>query len=169
MAQEQGLGRTSRLADEPPTLHLLLFVVGGQRYAINVSCVERVVRPVELQPLPDAPEIVLGLLNFEGRPAPVLDIRTRFRAAPRQPSWTDVLILARTRTRTVALPVESVIGVVERDGREITPAEQIMPGIGYVSGVTMLEGGDLVYIHDLDRFLSPDEDSRVNSAMARVE
>jgi purine-binding chemotaxis protein CheW len=169
MAQEPGLGRTSRLADEPPALQLVVFVVGGQRYAIDVSCVERVVRPVELQPLPDAPEIVLGLLNFEGRPTPVLDIRTRFRAAPQQPSWTDVLILARTRTRIVALPVQSVIGVVERKGRQITPVEQIMPGIGYVSGVTLLEDGDLVYIHDLDRFLSPDEDSRVSSAMAGVE
>jgi len=49
-----------------------------------VSAVEKVVRAVEITPLPKAPEIVVGVINAQGRILPVLDIRKRFRLPARE-------------------------------------------------------------------------------------
>jgi len=39
------------------------FELDDQRYALFLSSVERIVRIVEITPLPRAPEIVLGVVN----------------------------------------------------------------------------------------------------------
>ena len=41
---------------------IVLFTLDEPRYALPLSAVERVVRAVEITPLPKAPEVVLGVL-----------------------------------------------------------------------------------------------------------
>ncbi len=47
----------------------------------------------------------------------------------------------------------------------MTP-EEILPGMEYVEGVIKLEDG-LALIHDLDRFLSLDEEKKLNTALKK--
>ncbi len=54
---------------------LVVFTVDDQQYALNLVCVERVVRAVEVTHLPQAPETVLGVINFEGQVIPVVNTR----------------------------------------------------------------------------------------------
>ena len=54
---------------------LVGFALEGRNYAVSLAAVERIVHVVEVAPLPKAPEIVLGLINFAGRIIPVVDIR----------------------------------------------------------------------------------------------
>jgi purine-binding chemotaxis protein CheW len=143
---------------------LVVFFLDDQRYALELDAVERTVRMVEITPLPRAPEIVLGVITFQGRIVPVLDLRLRFRLPPREPGLTDQLIIARTRRRTVALFVDGVSGVVETAPEEIVGPAEIVPGLEYVTGVTR-QGDGLVFIHDLDRFLSLDEEQALDAAM----
>lgn len=58
----------------------------GQRYALSLAQVERVIRAVEITPLPQAPEIITGVINVRGRVIPVVDIRKRFRLPVRESS-----------------------------------------------------------------------------------
>jgi purine-binding chemotaxis protein CheW len=57
---------------------LVVFAFDEQRYALHLSAVERIVRMVEITPLPKAPEIVLGVVNVQGRIVPIVNIRKRF-------------------------------------------------------------------------------------------
>jgi purine-binding chemotaxis protein CheW len=155
------------LSMKTATQQLVAFTLGGQRYALRLESVERIVRMVEVIVLPKTPEIVMGVINFEGRPIPVLDIRTRFSLPPSNPNWNDYLIIARTSTRTVSFPVDSVIGVLECSPHEITPSEAIVPGIKYVAGVTRLNDG-MVFIHDLDHFLSFEEEATLDGALTQA-
>ncbi len=54
---------------------LVVFRLDEQRYAIPLAAVERIVRAVEVTALPEGPEIVLGVIDMEGRIRPVLDTR----------------------------------------------------------------------------------------------
>ncbi len=51
---------------------LVAFTLGEQRYALPLTTVQRVVRMVEVTPLPKAPEIVLGVIDFQGNIIPVM-------------------------------------------------------------------------------------------------
>ena len=144
-----------------------VFTLGDQRYALPLSAVERVVRVVEVTPLPQAPDIVLGVVNVQGRVVPVVNLRRRFRLPERAIALTDQLVIAHTTRRPVALVVDAVTGVLEYSGREAVGARDIVPGMEYVEGVVKLEDG-LVLIHDLDRFLSLDEVTALDRAIERA-
>jgi purine-binding chemotaxis protein CheW len=154
--------------DAEPTTNtqgrVAVFTLGDQRYALPLSAVERVVRVVEVTPLPQAPDIVLGVVNVQGRVIPVVNPRRRFRLPERDIALSDQLVIAHTTRRPVALVVDAVTGVLEYSGREAVGARDIVPGMEYVEGVVKLADG-LVLIHDLDRFLSLDEVTALDRAI----
>ena len=146
------------------TEQLVVFSLDGQRYALRLSTVERVVRSVEVTPLPAAPEIVLGLINVEGQVIPAVNIRKRFRLPETELSLSDHIIIARGLRRKVALLADSVAGLIEIPSAAVIDASKILSRIEYVEGVVKLEDG-MALIHDLDKFLSLEEDRAIDEAM----
>ena len=149
-------------------LGLVVFGIEGQRYALPLSIVEQVVPMVAVSPLPQAPIVALGVINLHGTIIPVLDIRRRFGFPPRDYGLTSQLLVARTTRRTLALPVDEVAGVMEVPGDAVTPADKVLPGIGHVAGIVALADG-LLFIHDLDTFLSLDEERQLAAALGEAE
>jgi len=151
----------------PPTLNqLVAFTLNRQPYALRLASVRQVLRMVEVTPLPKAPGIVLGVVSLHGTLVPVFSIRTRLGLTEREASLTDQLIVANTGCRVVALVVDAVIGVVERTTEEISMVERIVPAAQYVEGIAKLEQG-MLFIHNLDLFLSPPEESQLHDALAK--
>jgi purine-binding chemotaxis protein CheW len=142
----------------------VVFTIDERRYALKLETVERIVRVVDIDPLPKAPGIVLGVVNVRGTIMPVVNVRKRFNVPERELELSDELILARAGPRALALVVDAVIGVVELSESEATPAAAILPGLAYVEGVARLEGG-LTFIHDLNTFLSLEEARALEAAM----
>ncbi|ACH39044.1 scaffold protein CheW associated with MCPs of class 40H [Citrifermentans bemidjiense Bem] len=144
--------------------HLLIFALEGQRYALPVSAVVRVVRAAALTPLPKAPEIVLGILDLQGEIIPVINLRKRFRLPERPIGCDDQFLVVRTSNFPVALAVDNTQEVVQLDPDAVVEPEDIVRGTDYLSGVTRNEGG-LVLIHDLDTLLFPDEEQQIAKAL----
>jgi purine-binding chemotaxis protein CheW len=145
---------------------LVTFILGEQLYAVPLRAVQRVVRRVEVTPLPSAPSVVLGVIDLQGNIIPVMSMRNRFGMVEPETGLNDQLIVANAGARTVALLVNSVIGVVERKAEEVTETEKIAHGTQYVEGITKLEGG-ILFIHDLDRFLSKNEEQQLDGLLAQ--
>jgi len=143
---------------------IVVFTLDEQRCALYLSVVERVVRVVEITPLPKAPEIVLGVINVQGRIIPVIDIRLRFGLPAREMQLDDQFIIARTPRRTVALAVDAVSDVLELEDSEIVSAEQAIPFAEHIQGVAKTRD-DIILIYDLDRFLSLDEERLLDEAL----
>lgn len=119
---------------------------------------------VEVMPLPNAPEVVRGVISVRGQIVPVIDLRRRFRCPSREVGLNDHLIIARTARRTVALIVDTVLDVVECAEQDVISGETILPGLEYVNGVVKLPDG-MVLIHDLDTFLSLEEERALDEAV----
>jgi len=146
---------------------LVVFTLDEQRYALRLATVERIVRAVEITQLPRAPEIVLGVVNMQGRVVSVVNIRKRFRLPERTLEPSDRLIFAQTSRRTVALVADAVSGVVECSKNQVTGAAAVLSGLQYVAGVAKLEDG-LVLIHDLDKFLSLEEEEALDEVLEKT-
>lgn len=144
---------------------VLEFFLDKLRYALPLSVVERVVRAVEITPLPKAPPIVLGVINAKGTILPVIDIRSRFRLPSREIACDDRFILARTPIRVVALAADGVSGIRKVADDAIANAREALPFAGYLRGVAAIDDG-LVMISDLDRFLSLDEEEYLDVALS---
>ncbi len=151
-----------------PALPLVVFAIDGQRYALPLPAVERVLPMVAVAPLPTAPAVALGAINLRGRAIPVIDIRRRFGLPPRHYGLTAHLLVARTSRRTLAVPVDEVSGVSEVAADAVAAPETVLPGIGHVAGIVALEDG-LLFIHDIDTFLSLDEEQRLTEALEGMQ
>jgi len=152
---------------KPRTLNqLVAFTLNRQPYALRLASVRQVLRMVEITPLPKAPEIVLGVVSLRGLVVPVLSIRRRLGLTEREANLSDQLIVADSSSRVVALVVDAVIGVVERSTEKITEADKIVPGAQYVEGIADLDK-DILFIHNLDLFLSQPEEGQLRDALAK--
>lgn len=142
----------------------LAFALDGRRYALPLLAVDKVVRVVEITPLPKAPDIVLGVVNIQGRVIPVINMRRRFCLPERDIALTDQLVVAHTVRRPVALVVNAVLDVIACPAQSLIAVENVLPNIEYVEGVAKLAGG-LILIHDLDQFLSLEEENFLAHAL----
>ena len=144
----------------------VVFLVEGGRYAVRLEEVERVVAAVELVPLPDAPEVVLGVFNLQGTVVPAIDTRRRLRLAGREPGISDQFLVVRAAGRVLALVADRVQGIVEMPVDAISPATEVVPELAGVEGVLRLPDGVIV-IHDLARFLSAEDGLQLDVAQRR--
>jgi purine-binding chemotaxis protein CheW len=150
---------------ERGTVQLVTFLLDDQHYALRLDAVERVIPAVALTPLPGAPEIVLGLIDVGGDIIPVVDIRGRFLLPRREMGVNDCIIIARTTRQTLGILVDAPDEVIERAETGVDRGDGILMGSEYIEGVLRLEGG-LVLIHDLERFLSVEEEKSLDGALA---
>lgn len=147
-----------------PAWQFVVFRLEGQRYALHLSQVERVVSMVAVSPLPETPAVVAGVINYRGSVVPVFDLRPRFGFPPREFGLSDHLLLGRTSRRMLALPVDEVLGVNEVPVEDTLAPSTLLPGVGYVTGIVALADG-LLFIHDLEALLSMDEERRLTEAI----
>jgi purine-binding chemotaxis protein CheW len=145
----------------------VIFCLDNQKYALPLPDVKRVVRALEIKPLPKAPEIVLGVIRIEGQIIPVINIRKRFRLPEREIDPKDRFIIADTSKNLVALVVDDVRGVKKSKREEKVKAEKILPGIKYIEGVVKLDD-DMAFIHDLGKFLSLEEEKKLDDAIEKA-
>jgi purine-binding chemotaxis protein CheW len=145
---------------------ILRFTLDGSHYAVTLPVVERVVRAVAIQPLPQAPPFILGVINVQGHIIPAVDLRRRFGLPPRAAGLDDPFILARTSRRRVALVIDSVEGVHDLADPEMVPAEQVAASGECLHGLAKVQD-NLVLIFDLDQFLSPADERSLDEAMGK--
>lgn len=146
------------------TFKLVVFALDTQKFALHLSSVERVVPIVEITHLPKAPDIVAGIINVQGRIIPVVNIRKRFQLPMKEMDLTDKLIISQTPKITTAIIVDAVYGVTEYPEQKVITSRKVLPGMEYVDGVVKSDDG-MILIHDLDRFLSLDEEEALQKAL----
>jgi purine-binding chemotaxis protein CheW len=141
------------------------FTLDDQSYCLKLSNVERVIHIVDSPVLPKAPNIVMGILNMGGEIIPVVNIRKRFNLPPREISLSDQLIISNTAKRKLAILVDTVTGVIEIPQEQVVPAAKVLPNTEYISSIIKLPAG-MVLIHDIDTFLSLEEEHAIDPAIA---
>jgi purine-binding chemotaxis protein CheW len=143
---------------------LVVFALDDQRYAVALDSVRRAIRAVAITPLPEAPAIILGIIDLGGTILPVVNIRKRFNHPPRDIRLSDQFIIADTGKRMVALLVDETTGVIEAEPGSYSSANEIVPGLGIVDGAIKLQNG-IILIHDLERLLSLEEEIAIDLAI----
>lgn len=145
-------------------IQAVTFLLDDRRYALPLAAVERIVRAVDVVPLPGAPRLVLGVIDMGGRVLPVISLRRRFSLHDREIDVSDHLLIASAAPRAVVLVIDEVQGVIECEPSAVVRPESIAPGMASFEGVVKLEDG-LVLIHDLTKLLSLDETCALEAAM----
>jgi purine-binding chemotaxis protein CheW len=147
-------------------VRFVLLTVDVQTYALPLEVVDRIVRMVEITPLPGAPAVVEGVINIHDEIVPIVSIRKRLGLTSRPLEISDSLVIAHTRTKRLAIIAESVLGVVEHSADAIVNISDISSDSQHIEGVLKTSDG-LILIQDLDRFFLPEEEQSLDLALER--
>jgi purine-binding chemotaxis protein CheW len=146
------------------TDQIVVFTLDELLYALPLPTVVRVIHAIEIRHLPEAPEIIAGIINVKGQIIPVADIRKRFALPAREIDPDDRLIIADTGKRQVAILVDTVTGIRDLAPGQQKQAEETLPFAEHLRGVAKVDDG-LILIYNLDRFLSLDEEKELEQAL----
>lgn len=149
------------------SLELLIFELAGQLYALPSSVVKEVLRAFSAVPIPNAPPIVLGLINVRGEIMPLLSLRTRLGVEEKPLSLTDHFIIAKDEHRQVALRVDRVLNLQRVPFSRPFDPGRFASGSEVISGIATIPEG-MVLIHDLGRFLSDSQRAQIDSAIREL-
>jgi purine-binding chemotaxis protein CheW len=106
--------------------------LGGERHALELRWVREIFTLAALTPVPTAPAVLEGVVNFKGTIVPVLDLRALVLGpgARRTPQTGDALVLVEVEGTQVALAVDridAVTALAPRGDELLDPAGVAVP------------------------------------------
>lgn len=143
---------------------ILVYMTAGARFAMPLDSVQEIVRAVSVRPLPGAPPVIAGLVNYRGLAVAVFDLRVRFGAPAAELNPNERFVIARTSRRTVALRVDEVDWIREAAADDVQEVTDLTIGSPYLTGIIRVSD-DLLFIHDLEAFLSEAEENDLEESL----
>lgn len=153
-ADQLGVASQAPVVEVEKELHLVVFRLGKEEYAVPIGTVREVVRVSDITRVPDAPAHIRGVMNLRGRILPVVEIRSRLGLEPGELTPASRVVVVEVERRIVGLLVDAV-GQVTRIGERAVaspPDEVRNAGAEAVTGVARV-GQRLLILLDLGRVL----------------
>ena len=155
----------SERATEGLPMRILGYRLGEDRFGLPVETVLRIIRAVEVTPVPGLPDCTLGVINVQGEIMPVISMRKKFRLPDKPVRLSDRFIIALAGGRSVALVADEVETLFDLVPGSVADSSGLLPAFQQFRGVAKLPDG-LLLIHDLAGLLSFDEERLIDTTLA---
>jgi purine-binding chemotaxis protein CheW len=148
---------------------LVGFRIGEETYGVQIGAVREIVRVPEITAVPNAPDLIEGVINLRGKIIPVMDLRKRFGSSSIQPDKKNRILVVDLENRLLGLIVSSASEVLKIPPSEIEPPGAVFAEgeSSYVTGVGKLKGR-LVILLDIARLLRQPEFKKLEEAAEPV-
>ena len=155
----------ARSAAREQTREVLVFLLGGEEYAVDILKVQEIRGYEKVTAIPSAPPYLKGVVNLRGIIVPVIDMRIKFGLAEAKYDSFTVVIILRVAGRVIGIVVDGVSDVVRLAPSEVKPA----PGLGSIVDSGFLAGlatqGDrMILLLEIEKFLASGELKLVTQA-----
>lgn len=134
------------------------FILDGEEYAIDIMCVQEIIRLSTVTKVPRMPEFVEGVINLRGKVIPVIDLRSKFGLAKSESDKNSRIVVAEVSEKITGLIVDSVSQVISISDQDIEPAPSMGTNVNseYIFGMGKV-GERLIILLDIDKILSESE------------
>ena len=150
-------------------LQVVGFRIGNETYGVRIAAVREIVRVPEITTVPNAPEIIEGVINLRGKIIPVMDLRKRFGLAEIVTDKKNRILVVDLENKLLGLIVNSASEVLKISPSDIEPPGTVFAEgeSGYVTGVGKLKGR-LIILLDINKLLHRPEFKRLEEAAEPV-
>lgn len=134
---------------------IVVFRVADDVFAANVFSVERVLRYRAPTPVPEVPPWVAGVIDYQGKVVPVIDLRARFELATREPTSEARILVLQCGAEWVAAIVDAVLEVTPVTTAAIAAPPALFRGLAgqYLDGM-LHRDGKLILILNVEALFS---------------
>lgn len=140
------------------TEKIVVFRLADDSFAADVQAVERVLKYQPPRAVPNVPAWISGVIDYQQRVVPVVDLRRRFELPEAGPSEQARILVLNAGGEWIAVVVDAVTEVGAIAGSELQPPPKYFRGLAgeYLRGLVRREAG-LVIVLDPERLLSATE------------
>lgn len=137
--------------------HVVIFRLADEFYALDIQCVQEIVRMQTITSIPGADAWVEGITNLRGRVVPVIDLRRRCSIAASEYTAETRIVVVSSSNGMVGLIVDAVSEVLRIPTEQVEPPSGIIsvPENAYLRGIAKLDDR-LVSLMDLSGVLPSD-------------
>lgn len=148
--------------DEQVEMKVLIFGLNDEYYAANIDDVERILRFKNATPMPDAPDFVEGVINYEDVVLPVINIKKKFKLTEIRNTEEPKVISMKIGDKKLGIIVDSVCEVsnIAKNKYEETPDITKNSTNNYIKGLIKLEDKIIILIN-IDNILSKQEEELI--------
>lgn len=144
--------------DEGSLVQLLVFYLGGEKYAIDVQNTKTIISVADqtITPVPQTSKVVRGITNIRGEIVPILDLEEKFGI---KKGAEQRIIVGEINGNSFGMLVDNVEEVTRVEKSKIRdPPEILQEAIptDYIGGVVVQEEG-IIIILDLEKALTEEE------------
>jgi chemotaxis-related protein WspB len=132
----------------------LKFRIGGEDYALDTLQIVEILPLLQITRVPQAPVGVAGLINYRGKPVPVIDLSELTLGRPAQPHISTRLILVRYGEHLLGLIAEQATEMMRCEADSFTDSGIASDAAPYLGPVTH-DGGRLVRWIEAQKLLPP--------------
>lgn len=145
----------------------LVFTLGTEAYAIDVTAVREIIGAVPITRVPGLPDSVRGVINLRGKIIPVADLRIRFHIEAVDHGHRTCIVVVHARGAEFGLVVDRVLEVAHIAQQDIEPPPEFGTNVqpDYLLGIAR-NGSCVQLLLDVERTLSPTESSALAAAVA---
>lgn len=135
------------------SLPTLVFRLEEQLFAVPVAMVERVLLAVRITVLPEAPALLLGMINAWSRLLPVFDLRQRLGLPARPLRPSDRMVIVNSDP-PLCFAVDELLGVMTFARPQLRGPEEVHPELAqFLVGLATVEA-ETVLLFDRQRLLA---------------
>jgi purine-binding chemotaxis protein CheW len=137
---------------------LVTFRLGDDLFAADIFSVERVLRYSAPTSVPDMPDYIEGVMDYQGRVVPVVNLRLRFEMPAAEVRNETRILVLHGGGEWIGAVVDAVTAVSSFDPAAVAPPPKLFRGLAgeYLKGIVRM-GEKLVIFLDVERLLSSTE------------
>ena len=137
---------------------IVTFRLGEDLFAADIYSVERVLRWQEPTPIPNVPDWIEGVIEYQGRVVPVINLRRRFEMPAKEAANETRILVFNTRSEWIAATVDAVLDVSGLDLEKVAPPPALFRGLAgeYIKGIVRRDTRLVIFL-DVERLLSTNE------------
>ena len=152
-----------------PTLKLVTFRLGDDLFAADIFAVERVLRYQTPTAIPNVPDWIEGVIEYQKRVVPVIDLRRRFEMPAKPPDNLTRTLVFNAAGDWIAATVDMVVEVATVDAGIVAPPPALFRGLAaeFLRGVVRRDDRLIIFL-DMGRLLSTNERLTLERATGEV-
>jgi len=130
-------------------IKVLIFSINGEYYATDIMEVERILGYEETTKLPEIPDFVEGVINYEGNILPIINLAKKFNLADGERNEDGKIIVAKQNGSKIGVIVDVVSEVKDVKVENIETPPEIVAGISkrYIRGLIKIEGRIIIFLN----------------------
>ena len=149
--------------------YIFCFSLDKLKIGLFLKDVFKVIRAIEVSPLPGAPPIIKGVININGKIIPVVNFRKRLKLKEKAISTNQVIIIAHSESYEFCFLADEIEGLkpynnlnYSTSGTKLHKSDEIIQGIAIVEN-------EIILVHDINTFLTPKEEEQTTAAIEKNE